>query len=189
MSIRSSQDLLEIWNDVRKGTKTILWCNGLKEILSKSRKRKQANDSDVDSDDDAGKTTSKRKRFTPEAREKKVEETLSKLKEKHGNSFTQMQYHIRSEMIICSVHSSVDDPPNTSMFARAGGSSVHRKKSDSGFAESLADFVKHLSSALSPPTQQSNAIASRAASAGTSPAKSIDSRSKCYEQLSDLNNI
>ena len=86
--------------------------------------------------------------------------------------------------------SSVDDPPNTSMFARAGSSSiVHRKKSDSGVAESLADFVKHLSSALSPPTHQSNAIASRAASAGTSPAKSIDSRSKCYKQLSDLNNL
>ena len=104
VSIRSSQDLLEIWNDVRKGTKTILWCNGLKEGNPKSRKRKQADDSDVDSDNDAGKTTSKRKRFTPEAREKKVKETVSKLKEKHGNSFTQMQYRIWSEMIIGSVH-------------------------------------------------------------------------------------
>lgn len=30
---------------------------------------------------------------------------------------------------------------------------------------------------------------SRPAQSGTSPAKSIDNRSKCYKQLSDLNNL
>ena len=67
----------------------------------------------------------------------------------------------------------------TSMFARAGGGSVQRKKTDSGVAESLADFVKQLSCALSPPSNPSNG--SRTPS-GTSPAKSIESRSKCYKQ-------
>ena len=86
--------------------------------------------------------------------------------------------------MIGGVHSSVDDPPNTSMFARAGGGSVRRKKTDSG--QSLADFVKQLSCALSPPSNPSNG--SRTPSA-TSPAKSIESRSKCYKQLSDLNNL
>ena len=82
----------------------------MKEATSKARKRKQqADDPEVDSDDDTGKTSSKRKKVTPEARDKKVEETVNKLKEKHENSFTKMQYHIWSEMIIGGVHSSVDD--------------------------------------------------------------------------------
>ena len=85
-------------------------------------------------------------------------------------------------MIIGSVHSSIDDTPNTSMFARAGGGSVQRKKADC-VAESLADFVKLLSCALTPPSHPSNG--SRITS-GTSPAKSIDSRSKCYKQLNNL---
>ena len=84
-------------------------------------------------------------------RERKVDETVDKLKEKHGNSFTQMQYCIWSEMIVGNVHSSIDLPPNTSMFTRAGASGgVQRKKPDSGFAESLTDFVKQLSGGLSP---------------------------------------
>ena len=55
-------------------------------------------------------------------------------------------------MIVGNVHCSIDLPPNTSMFARAGASSgsVWKKKPDSGFAESLTDFVKQLSGVLSP---------------------------------------
>jgi len=46
--------------------------------------------------------------------------------------------------MIGNIHSSIDIPPNASMFARAGasGGSVQKKKHDSGFAESLTDFVK-----------------------------------------------
>jgi len=87
-------------------------------------------------------------------------------------------------MIVGNIHSSIDLPPNTSMFARAGvsGGSVQKKKPDSGFAESLTDFVKQLSGVLSPTN-------SNHPSPGTSPAKSIESRSKCYKQLSDLNSL
>ena len=117
-------------------------------------------------------------------RERKVDEAVDKLREKHGNSFTQMQYRIWSEIIVGNVHSSINLPPNTSMFTRAGasGGGVQRKKPDSGFAESLTDFVKQLSGVLSP-------TSSNRPSPGTSPAKSIESRSKCYKQLSDLNSL
>lgn len=53
-------------------------------------------------------------------------------------------------MIIGSVHSSIDLPPNTSMFARAGASgAVQRKRaSNAGVAESLSHFVNQLSSVI-----------------------------------------
>ena len=186
VNIRSSEDLDEVWNDIRKGRTIVLWCDGLKEMTSKARKRKQqADDSEDDFDEDAdiGKTSCK-KRKVSEVCERKVDETLEKLREKHGNSFTQMEYRIWSEMIVGNIHSSIDLPPNTSMFARAGasGGSVQKKKPDSGFAESLTDFVKQLSGVLSPTN-------SNRPSPGTSPAKSIESRSKCYKQLSDLNSL
>jgi len=67
-------------------------------MTSKTRKRKQqADDSEDDFDEDAyiGKASCKRK--VSEVGKRKVDETLEKLREKHGNLFTQMQYRIRSE--------------------------------------------------------------------------------------------
>ena len=98
VNIRSSEDLDEVWNDIRKGRTIVLWCDGLKEMTSKTRKRKQqADDSEDDFDEDAdiGKTSCK-KRKVSEVRERKVDETLEKLRKKHRNSFTQMQYRIWS---------------------------------------------------------------------------------------------
>ena len=185
VNIRSSEDLDEVWNDVRR-EKNVLWCDGLKEVTSKTRKRKQrADDSEDDFDEDAdiGKTSCKKKKKVAEVRERKVDETVDKLREKHKNSFTQMQYCIWSELIVGNVHSSID-LPNTSMFTRAGasGGSVQRKKPDSGFAESLTDFVKQLSGVLSP-------TSNNCPSPDASPTKSIESCSKCYKQLSNLNSL
>ena len=85
-------------------------------------------------------------------------------------------------MTVGNVHSSIELPPNTYMFARAGASGGSVQKLNSGFAESLTDFVKQLSGVLSPTNN-------KRPSPGTSPAKSIESRSKCYKQLSDLNSL
>ena len=49
VNIRSSEDLDEVWNDIRKGRTIVLWCDGLKEMTSKTRKQKQQAD---DSGDD-----------------------------------------------------------------------------------------------------------------------------------------
>ena len=110
MNIRSSKDLDEVWNDIRQGKNIILWCDRLKEVTLKTRKRKQrANDSEDDFDEDAD--IGKKKKKVAEVRERKVDETVEKLREKHGISFTQMQYHIWSEMIVGNVHSGIDLPP------------------------------------------------------------------------------
>ena len=62
-----------------------------------------------------------KKKSRQEEKEELVESTIKKLKEKHGTRFTPMQVRIWSEMIAGDLYVSLDDPPKTSMFARAGG--------------------------------------------------------------------
>ena len=79
------------------------------------------NDSDEDTNQTAKKPTEavKKKRRVQEEREECVHNTIEKLKEKHAN-FTPMQIRIWSEMVAGDLHSSLDEPPKSSMFARAG---------------------------------------------------------------------
>ena len=79
-----------------------------------------------------------------------------------------MQYRIWGEMVGGGLHSSLDDPRNTSMFARAGGSTPNCKGSDQSF--DLLPIRYH-------------------ESVPTSPAKLIENRSRCYRQISELNNL
>ena len=52
VSIRSPQDLAEVWNDFKGGKKVTLWCDGLKEEESaKSRKKKQVCELDSEESD------------------------------------------------------------------------------------------------------------------------------------------
>ena len=183
VSIRSPQDVREIWSDVKRGVKHVLWCDGLKErntVLSKTRKRSKKKDSESDSDEDVVETvTNKKKKQT--RKDEKLEEIVTDLKEMHGQQYTPMQYRIWGEMIVGGLYSSKNECPSTSMFSRAGGKEPPKKKSD--VAEALGEVAKHVSAAFS------GAIPSTRSSSGNkaSPAKSIDNRSKCYKQLGELN--
>ena len=86
------------------------------------------------------------------------------------------------------------------MFVRAGSGA---KEKNPSLNDSFTQVITQIASALSPnvPTSSANASASlpntsansprvsRNCSLGTSPAKLIDNRSKCYKQLADLNNL
>ena len=58
-----------------------------------------------------------------------MQEVLEILKNKHESGFTPMQLRIWGEMIAGGLHSSTDDPPQTSMFSRAGGKAIQKKSS------------------------------------------------------------
>ena len=61
VSIRSYQDLAEVWNDLKAGKKVMLWCDGLKgEEGGKTKKRKQ---NDLDSDTKGDLATKNASRF------------------------------------------------------------------------------------------------------------------------------
>ena len=81
VTIRKQEDLEEIWKEIKSGQKHVLWCNGLKV----SRKRSSPS-MDSDDDEDLDLKTKKRKRDDAQV--------LTKLKKKHGESFTQFQLRI-----------------------------------------------------------------------------------------------
>ena len=110
---------------------------------------------------------------------------MSTLKQKHEKLYTQMQYRIWGEMVVGNLHSSMEEPPVTSMFMRAGGATPKRTKSDEGVREALT----FISSLLSPSSSSTASQTSSSAAGAASPAKLIDNRTKCYKQLAELNNL
>ena len=162
VSIRSDEDLCELWDQIHNGKNIMSWCDGM--ISDKgTRKRK----TDTDSDDDLEHKKSKKKR-NDDAREDKIEEII----------YTQMQYRVWSEMIAGGVHTSQDEPPTTTMFSRCGSGGVKRKSSD------VVQAIEKLSDVLSP-----KAVANTHAVSSNSPNKVIDNRINCYKQLSELRNL
>ena len=94
VSIRSPQDVREIWNDVKRGVNHILWCDGLKESNTmSSNTRKRSKDSESDSDEDVVKTVTNKKK-KQSRKDEKLKEIVTELKELHGQQYTPMQYHI-----------------------------------------------------------------------------------------------
>ena len=161
VSIRSEQDLREIWQDVKRGTQIVLWCDGLKGSEKNAPKKRKHDSSDESDSDHVVKKSSKRLSAAKE-REGKLEEAITSLQDKHRLAYTQMQYRIWAEMYVGEYHKSLIDPPSTSMFCRAGGDT--KKKKDTS-------------------------TAANAPSHATSPGKLIENRSKCYKQLIDLKSL
>lgn len=182
VSVRNQADLAEIWADIKAGKKVVMWCDGLKDV--KKNKRSVSTEQDENTDEDRPRA---KKRSSQEDREERVQTTIENLQKKHGSNFTQMQIRIWSELIIGGLHSSLDDPPTSSMFIRAGKSNnTSVKNKDTNMTEAFTQAAVAISSALSP---RSSTPSMSVLNTGTSPAKLIESRSKCYKQLHDLNSL
>ena len=80
------------------------------------------------------------------------------------------------------LHSSLDTAPVTSMFVRAGGSTPTRNNAGQSMAQALSVIANQMASPVAVPTVNSPHL-------GTSPARKIESRSKCYKQLMELHNL
>lgn len=72
VSIRTKEDLMDVWNDIKKGNKVILWCDGLRP--KRPKLKSQTEDSDEE-DIKLKRKTSKK----AEEREEKVHNTLKKV--------------------------------------------------------------------------------------------------------------
>ena len=102
-----------------------------------------------------------KKRNKDEEKYEKIESMIKKLKVKHGDdTYLPMQYRIWAEMILGGM-GKMDNIPTSTMFIKAGGG------------------VK----------KRSSMHAKESTGSSSSPAKVIEGRTKCYKQLSDLNNL
>ena len=162
--IRTRDDIDEFYSLVNgsQNNAVCLWCDGLR--LSKKR------DSGDDSDGDMPKSKKARKSESSE-RDKEVQDCLQKLKDKHGSTYSPMQLCIWAEMKAVGQHMSLDTPPATSMFSRAGGGAT--KKSEPSLVAKTATMTS----------------ASNSGSVSGSPAKRIENRAKLYKQLAELKNL
>ena len=196
VTIRSKEDLLEVWSNIKKGSNIVLWCDGLKK--KSTSKTPMSSDSSEDDDEEEIQETAKKKRKRAknteeeepkkkrkkgEDKDEKVQTTIDQLTGKHGDkSYTPMQYRVWAEMYLGGVHPSLNNPPTSTMFNRAGGGvSVKRK---TGQTSEVVSAISDLTSALTP-----KLIPSGSCSSTSSPAKMIDNRSKCYKQLADLKSL
>lgn len=160
-----------------------MWCNGLKP----ADELKPADDHDGSDIDDAidelkpsKKKKSKKSKDVDEINEA-VDASVKDLKKLHPG-YTPMQYRIWAEMLNGGTHCSMDNPPTSSMFVRCGNGTISKKKPTS--EDSFSKAITQIASALSP-----QAGTGSGSIVGTSPAKLIESRSKCYKQLADLSNL
>ena len=87
-----------------------------------------------------------------------------------------MQYIVWAEMKCGELHDSVTNPPATSMFVRAGGTTT---KKGASVPDPMSQAICQLASALTPNL-------SAASRGGGSPARVIKNRSKFYRQLAEL---
>lgn len=184
--VRTAEDMSEMWSEVKK--QGMLWCDGLLDAGAKKSGRKGKYVSDEDSDDEPPVTQHKKKKKKPD-NEAKVQEIIDDLKSKYGTQYTIMQLRIWAELIAGGLYSSTSDPPDNSMFQRAGGSSSGPKKKDqtgTAFAQALSEAATAITCALSGPAKTTPG---HGAITTSSPAKLIDSRSKLYKQLSELQNL
>lgn len=118
VSLRSKDDIGDLMTILQRGENTLLWCNGLqKEVQKKAfvHKRKGKHSVLVSSDSESEDTPIKRKK---EDRNKKVQNQVEELKERHGQStYTSMQYRIWAELLIGGVYSDTSEPPtHSTMF-------------------------------------------------------------------------
>lgn len=180
--IRNKKDLFDVWSALRKpGSKVTLWCDGLVDRRGAGNSRKRPQSDEPGSDSESTVTRPKKKQVD---RDRKVQDIVDDLKGTHASNYTQMQLRIWAEMIASGMHLSLSDPPSTSMFTRAGGGTPYKKKEPSP-TQSLTDAVTAIANALSPRLGSG----SSSVGVGASPVKVIESRSKLYKQLADLQNL
>jgi len=107
-------------------------------------------------------------------REDQVQEIVDNSKETRSSHYTSMQLRIWAQMIASGMHSSLETPPNTTTFVRAGVGTPYKRKDQPSPSQTLTDAITAILSALSPKLGLSSTVSG----VGTSPAKVIESRSK-----------
>ena len=106
--IRNDSDLEELIKLLQTKSLT-LWCEGQR------KKRKQPESSDSDEEYHRVK---KKKKSKSEERVDKIDDIIDDLREKHGISYTNLQYRVWAETINGGRHKSLDNPPKGSYYKK-----------------------------------------------------------------------
>ena len=75
---------MDVWKDIKRGSKVVIWCDGLKDYSQSVSRTKHLRQTKIQMKRDLMVVQHQTKRR--EEREDKVSDTLKQLREKHGNS-------------------------------------------------------------------------------------------------------
>ena len=87
-----------------------------------------------------------------------------------------MQYTFWAETILANTHTSMDEPPHSSLFSSTGRVKPSLSQAFTGLANSISDVL----------TKQSTSGGTGSATYSNSPGKSVELRSKYIGQLKEL---
>ena len=195
--MHSEDDLIEIWHKIGRGEACALWCDGVVEGKSSSKRPvttvSQTWDSSSESDaEDSSKSTRRKKKKKLSALEEKnarIEEFIVQLKDKHKDSFNRIQYRLWAEMLDVGTHKSLDEAPNAPMFSNTGikhGKSSQTSALTNAFTEMASSIALAFSQSNKPssPTGVSKHLPS-----SSSPGKLVELRGKYIQQLRELHSL
>ena len=101
--IRTATDVQDVWNFIRSNESVSLWCHGVSVSAPKGKRPKDfSSETDSDSDDSfkykKRRKKKKRKKSAFEEKTNRVEELVTKLRQKHGSRYNTIQYRIWAEV-------------------------------------------------------------------------------------------
>jgi hypothetical protein len=109
--VRNSRDFEELITSLQTKTLT-LWCEGRNK---KHRKHSKSRDSSA-SDEEPPKTRKKKRKSSYEDTIDRVDDIVDDLKDKHKQKYSNLQYRVWAETIVCGRHSSLENPPRESFY-------------------------------------------------------------------------
>ena len=100
LSIRSCEDIEDIWSSVSRGENVTLWCDKVRDSID------DASGSDSDDPDITRKSkgNKKQKMSALEAKNERIEGIVASLREKHATAYTTIQYRLWAEMVDVGTH-------------------------------------------------------------------------------------
>ena len=94
-----------------------LWCDGVDQQKRKKKSKLPASEGSSDSDNHQHSQTAKKRRKTAsEDKESRVDDTVDKLRDKHGTKWSNIQYRVWAETMVGGRHTSYDRPPKGAYF-------------------------------------------------------------------------
>lgn len=114
--IRTDEDLNELFKSERIKS-TTLWCAGHNKKKDK-RERRALSESPSDSEEDVSRKRKKKRKGPLEERNDLVDGLVDKLREKHAQSYSSLQYRVWAETIAGGRHTSLENPPKGSYYKK-----------------------------------------------------------------------
>ncbi len=148
--INNSHDLHDAVRQLKSTNKLTLWCTG-KHKDKRTRSEKSTTESDSELDHEPETNPKRKKQARMEEFEVRRNELVEELRDKHGSTYSMVQYRLWAEMLIAKTHDSIDEAPNAPMF---GGKRSRKSGSSEELNEALTGMAQTICNALSPKAPQ-----------------------------------